>query len=281
MPRATRAERHARAARWVDSLAGDRGADLAELRAHHYLAALELFEAAGRDPSDLVSATVDALLAAAQQSHRLFAFTQAVHYASRALDLAGDGDHRRSELLFALASAQGDLAQVDAFSETAAQAAAGYVTAGDLESAARVENLTARRAVELRAPGRGQRGGGASAGAGSRPAGVADHCGGPRRTFATPDARGPLRRGDRPGDVGAGRGAAVRRRAQRGKPAHHPRNGSGTKSVRVTSASSRTVPTSPTGSTSHSSTPVDTTTSLSCSSRTVTSPAPRHRWGWR
>ena len=143
MPRATRAERHARAARWVDSLAGDRGADLAELRAHHYLAALELFEAAGRDPSDLVSATVDALLAAAQQSHRLFAFTQAAHYASRALDLAGDGDHRRSELLFALASAQGDLAQVDAFSETAAQAAAGYVTAGDLESAARVENLTA------------------------------------------------------------------------------------------------------------------------------------------
>src|SRR5580765_7673772 len=36
LPRAGRAEKHVRAARWIDSLAGDRGADLAELRAHHY-----------------------------------------------------------------------------------------------------------------------------------------------------------------------------------------------------------------------------------------------------
>ena len=138
-----RAETHTRAARWIDSLAGGRGADLAELRAHHYLSAMELFEAAGVDPSDLVGATIDALLAAAQQSQRLFAFTQAAHYASRALDLAGDGDPRRPQLLFALASAQGDLAQADAFSATAAQAAAGFIADGDLESAARVEILTA------------------------------------------------------------------------------------------------------------------------------------------
>ena len=143
MPRVTRAETHARAARWIDSLAGGRGADLAELRAHHYLSAMGLFEAAGVDPSDLVGATIDALLAAAQQSQRLFAFTQAAHYASRALDLAGDGDPRRPQLLFALASAQGDLAQADAFSATAAQAAAGFIADGDLESAARVEILTA------------------------------------------------------------------------------------------------------------------------------------------
>jgi class 3 adenylate cyclase/tetratricopeptide (TPR) repeat protein len=143
MPRLTRAAGHARAARWVDSLAGDRGADLAELRAHHYLSALELVDSAGGDPSELVDATVDALLAAARQAHRLFAFTQAAQYASRALDLAGEDDPRRPHLLFALAAAQGDLAQADAFSETAAQAAAGFVAAGDPESAARVENLAA------------------------------------------------------------------------------------------------------------------------------------------
>jgi class 3 adenylate cyclase/tetratricopeptide (TPR) repeat protein len=143
LPRMARAERHARAARWVDSLAVDRRADLAELGAHHYLSALELFEATGVDPSDLVDATVDALLAAAEQALRLFGFTQAAQYASRALDLAGHEDPRRPRILLALASAQGDLAQVDAFSQTAAQAAAGFVADGDLESAARVENLTA------------------------------------------------------------------------------------------------------------------------------------------
>ena len=42
IPRADRAEKHVRAARWIESLAGDRGEDLAELLAHHYLAALEL-----------------------------------------------------------------------------------------------------------------------------------------------------------------------------------------------------------------------------------------------
>jgi tetratricopeptide (TPR) repeat protein len=144
MPRMDRAEKHARAARWVDSLAGDRGADLAELRAHHYLSALELFQAAGVDASTLVDPTVEALLAAAQQALRLFGFGQAAQYASRALDLAGERDPRRPSLFLALASAQGDLAQADAFSENAAMAAAGFVAAGDLESAARVENLTAR-----------------------------------------------------------------------------------------------------------------------------------------
>jgi tetratricopeptide (TPR) repeat protein len=143
IPRLDRAERHARAARWVDSLAGDRGADLAELRAHHYLCALELYEAAGRDPSDLVDPTVDALLGAAQQAQRLFAFAHVVEYASRALDLAADADSRRPHLLFALATAQGDLAQVDAFTENASRAAAGFVAAGDVESAVQVENRTA------------------------------------------------------------------------------------------------------------------------------------------
>ena len=231
MPRVTRAETHARAARWIDSLAGGRGADLAEARAHHYLSAMELFQAAGVDPSDLVGATIDALLAAAQQSPAAVR----VH-SGGALRVARTRPRRgrrppTSQLLFALASAQGDLAQADAFSATAAQAAAGFIADGDLESAARVEILTASESVEARPQGRGRRGGRAGAGAGSRPTGLADYGSGPRRTRAPPHAGVPLRRGDRPSDVGAGRGTAVQRPTQRGQLAHHSRNGTGPKPV--------------------------------------------------
>ena len=66
IPRAGRADKHVRAARWIDSLTGDRSADLAELRAHHYLSALELVEASGGDASALVDPAVDALLTAAR-----------------------------------------------------------------------------------------------------------------------------------------------------------------------------------------------------------------------
>ena len=68
LPRAGRAEKHVRAARWIESLAGDRGADLAELRAHHYLAALELVEASGGETSELVDPALDALLTAARRA---------------------------------------------------------------------------------------------------------------------------------------------------------------------------------------------------------------------
>src|SRR5204863_5338535 len=88
IPRAQRAARHVAAARWIESLAGDRSDDLAELRAHHYLAALDLRAAAGGDIADIGDAALDALdalVAAAQRALQLFAFTQAERYASRAL----------------------------------------------------------------------------------------------------------------------------------------------------------------------------------------------------
>jgi class 3 adenylate cyclase/tetratricopeptide (TPR) repeat protein len=48
IPRAQRAERHRKAAAWIEELAGDRVADHAELLAHHFLIAMELLEASGR-----------------------------------------------------------------------------------------------------------------------------------------------------------------------------------------------------------------------------------------
>src|SRR5205823_2672595 len=47
IPRAERARRHRAAAAWIERKAGERVEDLAEVLAHHYLQAIELFEAAG------------------------------------------------------------------------------------------------------------------------------------------------------------------------------------------------------------------------------------------
>ncbi len=142
LPRAGRAEKHVRAARWIDSLAGDRGADLAELRAHHYLAALELVEASGGETSELVDPALGALLTAARRSLVLFAFSQAERYATRALALCPEGDARRADALFTLALAEAELGK-PGFRERAAETARAFVGAGDLESAARAETTAA------------------------------------------------------------------------------------------------------------------------------------------
>ena len=53
IPRPRRAELHRRTAGWLESLAGDRAEDIADLIAHHYLSALQFARAAGRGLGDL------------------------------------------------------------------------------------------------------------------------------------------------------------------------------------------------------------------------------------
>ena len=142
LPRAGRADKHVRAARWIDSLAGDRGADLAELRAHHYLAALELVEASGGDTSALVDPAVDALLTAARaraEALRLLAGRALRDARARALP---DDDARRPAALLALAAAEAELGNA-AFCKRTDEAAEGFVALGDLESAAEAETMAA------------------------------------------------------------------------------------------------------------------------------------------
>jgi class 3 adenylate cyclase/tetratricopeptide (TPR) repeat protein len=142
LPRAGRADKHVRAARWIDSLTGDRSADLAELRAHHYLSALELVDASGGDTSALVAPAVDALLTAAQRALKLFAFSQVERYATRGLELVPDGDPRRPAALLALAAAEAELGNAEFYKRTD-QAAEGFIALGDPESAAEAETLAA------------------------------------------------------------------------------------------------------------------------------------------
>src|SRR4029450_3678238 len=50
IPRLERAERHRRAAAWIEGVAGDRVEDLAEILASHYLTGLALTRAGGTGP---------------------------------------------------------------------------------------------------------------------------------------------------------------------------------------------------------------------------------------
>ena len=78
IPRAARADKHVRAAGWVESLG--RPADHAEMLAHHYLSALELSRAADQDTAALVPRARGALHAAGDRAIALNALPAAAGY---------------------------------------------------------------------------------------------------------------------------------------------------------------------------------------------------------
>jgi hypothetical protein len=95
IPRAGRAERHWRAAEWIESLG--RPEDHAELLAHHYLAALESARAAREDVAVLVERALQALHRAGLRAIRLSANERAAEHLSRAIALVDQfaaGDER-------------------------------------------------------------------------------------------------------------------------------------------------------------------------------------------
>ena len=106
LARAPRAEKHRRAAEWIESVAGDRGDDRAELLAHHYLSALELARAT-RQPTDELE--VHARKASAEAGARaasLAAYRTAARFFTSALELTPAGDPSRSTLLLQLGQAR-------------------------------------------------------------------------------------------------------------------------------------------------------------------------------
>jgi class 3 adenylate cyclase/tetratricopeptide (TPR) repeat protein len=109
IPRPERAEKHERAAVWIESLG--RSEDHAEMRAHHYLSALEAARAAGRETPALVDSTRHALREAGDRATALNAVQAAVHHYDRALELSRDDDDGRPELLFMAARARFDAGQ--------------------------------------------------------------------------------------------------------------------------------------------------------------------------
>ena len=101
IPRARRAEKHRLAADWIDSLAGDRREDLADVVAHHYVSALELEQATGRSSEPLAERARVALRDAGDRARALNSFVPAARFYRHALDLWPE-DEERPQLLLQL-----------------------------------------------------------------------------------------------------------------------------------------------------------------------------------
>ena len=97
LPRSPRAQRHERAAEWLERVATDRG-ETAELVAHHYGTALELHAALGEDTEALRPAALRALSDAARQAAARHDHRAVIRYIETALPLRPD-EAVRAELL--------------------------------------------------------------------------------------------------------------------------------------------------------------------------------------
>ena len=111
LTRPQRAQRHERAAAWVEQLAADRD-DRAELIAHHLTTALELRAALGEDTSGLHARTLAALLAATGQTSVRHDPAATIALLEKALALDPDAG-TRAELLVRRAVAHGTMGTAD------------------------------------------------------------------------------------------------------------------------------------------------------------------------
>ena len=102
IPRARRADKHRRAASWIETLKSERQ-DLDEMLAHHYHSALAFAQAAGQDTTELVQRTRVALWDAGERALALNSFEPAAWFLEAALALWPAEDDARPRLLFAYA----------------------------------------------------------------------------------------------------------------------------------------------------------------------------------
>jgi class 3 adenylate cyclase/tetratricopeptide (TPR) repeat protein len=104
IPRADRAEKHQRAAGWIESFG--RPEDYADLRAHHYASAFEIARASGFDTDELAGPARLAFRDAGDRAASLNAFDAAARDYDRALQLWPRDDSERPRLLLSAAKAR-------------------------------------------------------------------------------------------------------------------------------------------------------------------------------
>jgi class 3 adenylate cyclase/tetratricopeptide (TPR) repeat protein len=100
IPRAGRADKHRRAAEWIESLSADRSEDRAEMLAYHYTSALELARAASLETGTLAERARVALREAGDRAFALGAFAAAGRLYAGALELWPRDGAERARLLF-------------------------------------------------------------------------------------------------------------------------------------------------------------------------------------
>ena len=137
--RATRADKHRRAAAWIEGLAPDRAEGRAELLAYHYRAALGFARAAGAEPPGLAGRALAALRDAGDRAAALGGWETAARFHAEALELSPEGDPARGQHLLRLGRARcrGEMAGQDEL--TAAREA--LLAAGEPVAAAEAEML--------------------------------------------------------------------------------------------------------------------------------------------
>jgi class 3 adenylate cyclase/tetratricopeptide (TPR) repeat protein len=136
IPRAERAQRHRRAAAWIERITGERAADHAEILAAHYTTARELAQAA-KDPlaGELAASEARYLMLAGDRAMRIDVEAAERHYA-KASAMTGPDHPDHAELL----ARHGEALRLRArFREAAAafeQAIAAFQANGDVRKAA-------------------------------------------------------------------------------------------------------------------------------------------------
>ena len=104
--RAERADKHRRAAAWIEALAPDRTEGRAELLAYHYRSALSFARAAGTEPPGLAARALAALGEAGDRAAALGGWETAARFYAEALELGPEGDLARGQLLLRLGRAR-------------------------------------------------------------------------------------------------------------------------------------------------------------------------------
>jgi class 3 adenylate cyclase/tetratricopeptide (TPR) repeat protein len=142
IPRAGRAERHVRAAGWIEALG--RPEDHAETLAHHYLSALEIARAAGQDTAELAPRARAALADAGERARRLNAFAAAMQFYREAIALwPEEAEAERADLRFRLALAAFE-ADAEGRDELLEEARTALLAQGDRSRAAEADALLAQ-----------------------------------------------------------------------------------------------------------------------------------------
>jgi class 3 adenylate cyclase len=151
MLRAERADKHRRAAAWIEGLVPDRAEGRAELLAYHFRAALAFARAAGTEPPGLATRTLAALGDAGDRAAALGGWETAARFHAEAVELSPEDDPGRGSLLLRLGRARcrGEMAGHDEL----AAARDALLAAGQPVAAAEAEMLLGELAF---LQGRGQ-----------------------------------------------------------------------------------------------------------------------------
>jgi class 3 adenylate cyclase/tetratricopeptide (TPR) repeat protein len=138
IPRGGRAERHERAAGWIEQLG--RPEDHAEMLAHHYLEALRLRRASGQEAGpELLERARLAARDAGDRALGLGAFPAAAHLYEAALELWPPDEDDRPGLLLSYARSRVDDVSLD--DSVLEEAASGLLGAGNPEASAEAQAL--------------------------------------------------------------------------------------------------------------------------------------------